>query len=172
MALGQVLSQSLSRNEHFVAPVKRAPVSHPSTSLSKDLNRLLSAAIVSPHFRSLLLSNPIAALTAGYNGETFQLTPAEYATVTSLRVSTMRDFAAQLLHMLQSSTEDAAHHAPQSQVAIQPQETLDEQVALHSRRQEADKPHSRHTAPSHGARRTVAAGEGSRGGYSAKIYGA
>jgi hypothetical protein len=73
--------------------------------LSKNLNRLLSAAVVSPRFRSLLLSDPVAALAAGYNGETFQLTPVEYAAVTSLRVSTIREFAAQLLLILRYSAE-------------------------------------------------------------------
>jgi hypothetical protein len=83
-------------------------------SLSKNLNRLLSAAVVSPRFQRLLLSDPVAALAAGYNGENFQLTPAEYAAVTSLRVSTVRDFAAQLLRLLQYATGDSANYAPEA----------------------------------------------------------
>src|SRR5690606_28666155 len=102
MALKQTLSQSLPGNERFVASVVRSPV-----SLSKNLNRLLSASVVSPWFQSLLLSDPAAALAAGYNGEDFELTPAEYAAVTSLRASTVRDFAAQLLHALRHITCDA-----------------------------------------------------------------
>ncbi len=109
MALGQILSKSLSRNEHFMRPAKRS-----SVSLSKNLNRLLSAAVVSPRFQRHLLSDPVAALAAGYNGENFQLTSTEYAAVTSIRVSTVRDFAAQLLCMLQYATSDAALHAPET----------------------------------------------------------
>jgi hypothetical protein len=115
MALGQILSKSLSHHEHFVASVMRTPVSHSPTSLSKNLNRLLSAAVVSPRFQHLLLSDPASALAAGYNGENFQLTPAEYAAVTSLRVSTVRDFAAQLLRMLQCAATDNVLYAPEAQ---------------------------------------------------------
>jgi hypothetical protein len=103
MALGQILAQSLSRNEYYSMPAKRSPA-----SLSGNLNRLLSAAVVSPRFRRLLLSDPAAALAAGYNGEQFHLTPEEYAAVTSLRVYTIRDFAAQLLATLQYAATDAS----------------------------------------------------------------
>lgn len=76
--------------------------------------------VVSPRFRHLLFSDPVAALAAGYNGERFQLTPVEYAAITSLRVNTVRDFAAQLLHLLsQVATEPAFCHAearPEHQV--------------------------------------------------------
>lgn len=105
MALGQILSQSISRNEHFVTPARRAPASHAPTSLSKNINRLLSAAVVSARFQRQLLTDPVAVLAVGYNGENFQLTPAEYAAVTSLRVSTVRDFAAQLLRALQYASD-------------------------------------------------------------------
>ncbi|MCC6457158.1 MAG: hypothetical protein IT328_19545 [Caldilineaceae bacterium] len=91
------------------------PPAHATPSLSKNLNRLLSAAVVSPRFRRLLLSDPVAALAAGYNGENFHLTPVEYAAVTSLHVSTVRDFAAQLLRMPQVSTAEAALYAPDAQ---------------------------------------------------------
>jgi hypothetical protein len=115
MALGQILSQSLSRSEHCVAPVSRPAVTHSPASLSKNLNRLLSAAVVSSRFRRLLLSDPAAALALGYNGENFPLTPAEYAAVTSLRASTMRDFAAQLLYILQYASGGDVLHAPEAQ---------------------------------------------------------
>ena len=115
MALGQILSQSLSRGERFVGPTMRSSVSPSPTSLSKNLNRLLSAAVVSSHFRRLLLADPVAALATGYNGEDFQLTPTEYAAVTSVRVGTIRDFAAQLLRMLQNAAGDAVLYAPAAQ---------------------------------------------------------
>lgn len=101
MALGQILTQSLSRNEYRMASAMRSTTTHSPSSLSKNLNRLISAAVVSPRFRALLLSDPVAALATGYNGERFQLTSAEYAAVTSLNATTVREFAAQLLRMLQ-----------------------------------------------------------------------
>ena len=176
MALGQILSHSLSGNEHFSTPAMRSPVSRPRVSLSKSLNCLLSAAVVSPHFRCLLLSDPVAALAAGYNGEKFQLTQAEYAAVTSLRVSTVRDFAAQLLRMLQCADEDTPLYDTKSQsdlhfaeMATQSLDTTDEQPALLSRRQEADTSRSRR-APSRTVRRGVAASDGHRSGHSAQRY--
>lgn len=118
MSLGQILSQSLARHESSrkqgMAPAKRL-AAPPGGTLSRNLNRLLSAGVVSPRFCQLLLSDPAAALAAGYNGETFQLTPAEYEAVTSLRVGTIRDFAVQLLYMLQSAAGEAALYAPEAQ---------------------------------------------------------
>lgn len=111
MALGQIISQSLARNEHL-----KAPVAHPPASLSKNLNRLLSAAVVSHRFRHLLLSDPVAALASGYNGEEFHLTPVEYAAVTSLRVSNVRDFATQLLRIIQFTSADSVFYSQDTQV--------------------------------------------------------
>lgn len=122
MALGRILSQSLTRNEHFATPAMRTPASRPAAShaptlLSKNLNRLLSAAVVSPRFQRLLLTDPVAALATGYNGENFHLTPAEYSAVTSLRVNSVRDFAAQLLRMLSytTATSDSARYTSEVQ---------------------------------------------------------
>jgi len=103
MVLGQMFTQSLSHNENYGTPVTRSPA-----SLSKNINRLLSAMVVSPRFRHLLFTDPVTALDAGYNGEKFQLTATEYAAVTSLRVNTVRDFAAQLLRILQQVTTESA----------------------------------------------------------------
>ena len=127
MALGQILSQSISRNEHFVAPVRRAPAANAPTSLSKNINRLISAAVVSARFQRQLLTDPVAALAAGYNGEKFQLTPVEYAAVTSLRVSTVRDFAAQLLRALQYAN-DATLFPQEAQVDYRFAEVTRQQV--------------------------------------------
>lgn len=108
MALGKILTQSTMSNEPFARAAKRAPA-----SLSKNLTRLISAAVVSTPFCNLLLSDPDAALATGYNGEHFQLTPTEQAVVTSLRASNIREFAAHLLNMWQSVTGDTTPGAPQ-----------------------------------------------------------
>ena len=111
MALGQILTRSLSRNERFEATTTRAPA-----SLSKNLNRLLSAAVVSPRFQQLLLTDPASALAKGYNGEEFHLTPPEYAAVTSLRVNSIRDFATQLLRKFHYVPLDGTPYIAESQV--------------------------------------------------------
>jgi hypothetical protein len=167
MALGQILSQSLSRNEQLVAPARPAPVPHSPALLSKNLNRLLNAAVVNHRFRCLLLSD----------GENFQLTPAELAAVTSLRVSTVRDFAAQLLHAFQCAGADAALCDTKAEVShrfteitAQSPDNSGEQSALLSRKPEADNAHSRHAAPSRFGRRSASATDGYRGGHSAHRY--
>ena len=64
---------------------------------SREINRLLTAAVVSRRFRQLLLADPLAALHSGYNGENFRLTLDEVNLVQSIHATTLPDFAAQLL---------------------------------------------------------------------------
>jgi hypothetical protein len=62
-----------------------------------ELNRLLSAAIVSNNFRTMLFANPEIALAKGYQGEKFNLTRDEYSWLISVRATDLASFAAQLL---------------------------------------------------------------------------
>jgi len=64
---------------------------------SNELNRLLVAALVNHRFCNLLLSDPLQAVTSGYNGETFELTPEEMQLLRAIKASSLRDFAMQLL---------------------------------------------------------------------------
>lgn len=64
---------------------------------SHDMNRLLTAAVVSHKFCSLLLNDPLEAITKGYNGETFELTTEEVQLLRAIKASTLRDFVKQLL---------------------------------------------------------------------------
>ena len=64
---------------------------------SRELTRLLCAAVVSRGFAAKLLSDPARALDEGYLGERFLLTPAEYATVMAIHASTVPEFAASLV---------------------------------------------------------------------------
>lgn len=87
-------------------PVRR-PVRRQATArFSESLNRLISAAVVSPRFCRQLLSDPAAALTTGYNGERFQLTAEEARLVCSIRASSLRSFAAQLVDYLEEPAAD------------------------------------------------------------------
>jgi hypothetical protein len=72
----------------------------PNTNLTTDyveLNRLLSAAIVSTGFRNLLISNPETAIANGYQGEKFNLTNDEYQWLASVQATDLASFASQLL---------------------------------------------------------------------------
>lgn len=140
MAIGRFLSQSMltqsvvsrsQRHEEWeTLPAPEMPGGSPTvksstetTSLSKNLNRLLCAALVSPHFQKLLLTDPVAALSAGYNGESFHLTPAEYAIVTTIRVTNVRDFATQLLHRLHHAPAEHGTFSPEMQAELRLSET-------------------------------------------------
>lgn len=75
---------------------------------STEINRLLTAAVVSRRFCQLLLANPVAALTAGYRGEAFRLNAEEMHRVTTIRASSLQDFARQLLQSPEPDS-DAGH---------------------------------------------------------------
>jgi hypothetical protein len=71
--------------------IKVAPM-----TASKGLSRVFAAAVVSRQFRDLLLENPQEALTNGYLGETFSLTPEESDLIASIRADSLSDLAKQV----------------------------------------------------------------------------
>lgn len=68
-----------------------------STPEMSEISRLLSAAVINQNFCKLLLTNPEAAVSAGYLGEPFVLPQAEKARIASIRAATLADFASQLM---------------------------------------------------------------------------
>jgi len=87
-------------------PVRRPERRQPSARFSESLNRLISAAVVSPRFCRQLLSDPAAALATGYNGERFALTSEEAHLVSSIRATSLRSFAAQLVDFVQEPVSE------------------------------------------------------------------
>lgn len=73
------------------------PSDEPELTLSPELNRLLTAAVVNRRFCRLLLTNPLRALTLGYRGEAFALNPTEIQCISAIRATSLREFALQLL---------------------------------------------------------------------------
>jgi hypothetical protein len=68
-----------------------------STNFSRpEVSRLLTAAVISHSFRSMLLNDPAKAIAGGYSGERFQMDSAEKHQVTSIHASTLAEFATQL----------------------------------------------------------------------------
>jgi hypothetical protein len=67
-----------------------------SNGSDKEINKLLSAAVVSARFRHLLLTDPRAALKAGYNGESFDLDERTRARILAITASSLSEFAARL----------------------------------------------------------------------------
>jgi len=68
-----------------------------STTNYGELNRLLSAAIVSTGFRNMLITNPETAIVKGYQGEKFNLSPDEYRWLVSVQATDLASFASQML---------------------------------------------------------------------------
>ncbi len=69
-------------------------------TLSPELNRMLSAAVVSNSFRRLLLRDPVSAVTRGYNGESFEIPADELAQIMKIRAESLAEFATQLIERL------------------------------------------------------------------------
>ena len=62
----------------------------------EELSRLISAAVISKEFRSLLLTNAESALASGYNGESFCLATEDKELVLTIQATSLSDFALQL----------------------------------------------------------------------------
>ncbi len=73
--------------------------------MSRELNRLVTAAVVSKSFCELLLHNPAEAIAAGYDGEAFLLTAEEQDLVVSTQAATLQEFVIQILDLTQSGIE-------------------------------------------------------------------
>jgi len=63
----------------------------------KEYSRLLSAAVINPNFRDLLLANPSQALAAGFCAETFHFSHEETLRVINIQAESLADFAEQLI---------------------------------------------------------------------------
>jgi len=67
-----------------------------SRNSNPEINRLLSAAVVSRSFCSLLLNDPAKAIASGYCGEKFQINSKMVQRVNSIHATSLADFANQI----------------------------------------------------------------------------
>jgi hypothetical protein len=86
----------------------------------RELNRLLSAAIVSTGFRNLLITNPESAVANGYQGEKFNLTRDEYSWLISVQATDLASFASQLLDFQNTRVSDRDMAIPVKIPAMSP----------------------------------------------------
>lgn len=71
-----------------------------------ELNRLLSAAVVSKSFRNILINSPEVALASGYQGETFNLSDVDRDWLFSITATSLVDLAANMvIHQQKLSQE-------------------------------------------------------------------
>jgi len=73
----------------------------PTTNLKRQLtsseySRILSAAVINSHFRQMLLNDPAKAISNGYNGEQFDIDKEEKVRLSTIRATSLADFATQL----------------------------------------------------------------------------
>jgi len=102
------LAQETLENRDYRRSINQLEVPSGALPHSKELRRLLTAAVVSRRFCGLLLTDPLQAVTAGYNGETFTLSSEEVQQILAVKASSLREFALQLL---------AGSHTPEQSLA-------------------------------------------------------
>jgi hypothetical protein len=73
----------------------------------QEISRLLTAAVVNIHFRQMLLANPGKAIAKGYAGEAFSITTDERKRLSSIRATSLADFASQAVQMQDGSRVSA-----------------------------------------------------------------
>lgn len=81
----------------------------------RELNRLLSAAIVSPRFCQALLQDPVGTISRGYYGQRFALSQEELKMVSGIRAQGLQDFAAQIATWISHSSTCDGFRACQMQ---------------------------------------------------------
>jgi len=69
----------------------------PFSSIDKrEYCRIISAAVVNARFCEALLADPLKAVSAGYQGEVFELRKDESACLAAIRADSLAKFAAHL----------------------------------------------------------------------------
>jgi len=69
------------------------------TATQREINRMLSAAVINKRFEKLLLTNPGLAIANGYAGETFTFNEKAQMRISSIRAESLQDFARQLIQV-------------------------------------------------------------------------
>jgi len=108
----------------FIPFDTQADLQYHSLSPTKELNRILSAAVVSKIFRSLLLSDPQKALQAGYQGESFQLNEEDQNWLLSVRATSLVDLAVKLVTYQKEMCYDATELFTTKSTTPQPVKAL------------------------------------------------
>jgi len=77
------------------------PKSH---DFSREINRMLTAAIINNQFRYRLLKDPKKAIKNGYCGETFNFNSEEISLILSIQADDLQSFAGQILNRQYKNT--------------------------------------------------------------------
>jgi len=64
--------------------------------IQQEISRLLTAAVINGSFRQTLLNNPGSAISSGFGGEAFNLGADVVKRLSTIRATSLADFASQL----------------------------------------------------------------------------
>ena len=96
----------------YDAPTTQVSIPLDYPSRNDELNRLLSAAVVSKSFRNMLLSNPEIAVSSGYQGEKFNLNAEDRNWLFSMRPTSLVDLAANMVTYQQNLNPESRVKLP------------------------------------------------------------
>lgn len=99
------------------APVTQVTQQIDYCTQNDELNRLLSAAVVSKSFRNMLLANPEIAVASGYQGETFNLSTQDQNWLSSIHPASLVDLAASMVTYQQDARVENRVKLPVEPVA-------------------------------------------------------
>jgi hypothetical protein len=68
-------------------------------NIQQEFSRLLTAAVINGPFRQALLRDPRKAISSGYAGEAFNLSADVVARLSTIKASSLSDFASQLMNI-------------------------------------------------------------------------
>lgn len=94
------------------APITQVTPQVDYPTRNDELNRLLSAAVVSKNFRSMLLTNPEIAVASGYQGEKFDLSADDQNWLFSIHPESLVDLAASMVTYQQNSRTETRVKLP------------------------------------------------------------
>lgn len=82
---------------HYRRGVRPQSLAETELLHSKAISRLLTAAVISPKFCCLLLTDSMSAIQMGYAGEMFELTAEEIEQICLIKAGSLQEFSTQLL---------------------------------------------------------------------------
>jgi hypothetical protein len=69
----------------------------PLAATKAEFGRVIHAAIISPRFRTQLLTNPLTAIDKGYLGESFQFSSKVREQLRDVQTGTLEEFSSRVL---------------------------------------------------------------------------
>ena len=67
--------------------------------IQQEFSRLLTAAVINGTFCKALLRNPSNAISSGFGGESFNLSPDVIKNISGIKANSLSEFASQLVNM-------------------------------------------------------------------------